>query len=48
MENRTSEEVTEVLEAVWTLQEQGTATLEKVIQNAPSQSHGRTARQAQR
>jgi DtxR family Mn-dependent transcriptional regulator len=35
MENRTSEEVTEVLEAVWTLQEQDTATLEKVIQNAP-------------
>ncbi len=35
MENRKSEEVAEVLEAVWTLQEQETATLEKVIQNAP-------------
>ncbi len=35
MENRISEEVTEVLEAVWTLQEQGPVTLEKVIQNAP-------------
>jgi DtxR family Mn-dependent transcriptional regulator len=35
MEYRTSEDVTEVLEAVWTLQEQGSATLEKVIQNAP-------------
>jgi DtxR family Mn-dependent transcriptional regulator len=35
MENRTSEEITEVLESVWTLQEQGTATLEKVIHNAP-------------
>ncbi len=35
MENRTSEEITEVLESVWTLQEQGPATLEKVIQNAP-------------
>jgi DtxR family Mn-dependent transcriptional regulator len=35
MGNRTSEEVTEVLESVWTLQEQGSATLEKVIQNAP-------------
>jgi DtxR family Mn-dependent transcriptional regulator len=35
MENRTSEEVTEVLEAVWTLEEQGPAVLEKVIQNAP-------------
>ena len=35
METRTSEEITEVLEAVWTLEEQGPATLEKVIQNAP-------------
>ena len=35
MENRTSEEVTEVLEAIWTLQEQETPTLEKVMQNAP-------------
>jgi DtxR family transcriptional regulator, Mn-dependent transcriptional regulator len=37
MENRTPEEVTEVLEAVWTLQEQGSATLDRVIQNAPVQ-----------
>ena len=29
MENRTSEEVAEVLESVWTLQEQETATLKK-------------------
>jgi DtxR family transcriptional regulator, Mn-dependent transcriptional regulator len=35
MGNRASEEITEVLEAVWTLEEQGPATLEKVIQNAP-------------
>jgi DtxR family Mn-dependent transcriptional regulator len=35
MENRTSEEVTEVLEAVWTLQEQGPAALDNVIQNTP-------------
>jgi len=35
MENRTPEEITEVLESVWTLQEQGPATIEKVIQNAP-------------
>jgi DtxR family transcriptional regulator, Mn-dependent transcriptional regulator len=35
MENRTSDEITELLEAVWTLQEQGKPTLEKVIQNAP-------------
>ena len=35
MENRTSEEITEVLESVWTLQEQEPATIEKVIQNAP-------------
>jgi len=34
MENRTPEEVTEVLEAVWTLEEQDTARLEKVIENA--------------
>jgi DtxR family transcriptional regulator, Mn-dependent transcriptional regulator len=35
MESRTSEEITEVLEAIWTLQEQQqTATLEKVSQNA--------------
>jgi DtxR family Mn-dependent transcriptional regulator len=37
MENRTSEEITEVLEAVWTLEEQEAATIEKVIQNAPVQ-----------
>ena len=35
MEEKISEEVTEVLEAVWTLQEQEEPTLEKVIQNAP-------------
>lgn len=35
MENRKSEEVTEVLEAVWTLQEQGPVTLGRVIENAP-------------
>ncbi len=34
MKDRISEEVGEVLEAVWTLQEQGTATLEKVVRNA--------------
>jgi DtxR family Mn-dependent transcriptional regulator len=34
MENKTSEEMTEVLEAVWTLQEQGSATVEQVIHNA--------------
>jgi DtxR family Mn-dependent transcriptional regulator len=34
MENRTSEEVAEVLEAVWTLQEQRTATIEEVSRNA--------------
>jgi len=34
MESRTPEEVTEVLEAVWTLEERETATLEKVIENA--------------
>jgi DtxR family Mn-dependent transcriptional regulator len=35
MEHRTAEEVTEVLEAVWTLQERGPVTLGKLIQNAP-------------
>ena len=35
MEYKTSEEITEVLEAVWTLQEQEKPTLDKVIQNAP-------------
>jgi DtxR family transcriptional regulator, Mn-dependent transcriptional regulator len=35
MENRMSEEITEVLEAVWTLQEQESATVEKVVSNAP-------------
>jgi len=34
MENKISEEITEVLEAVWTLQEQEEATIEKVIRNA--------------
>jgi DtxR family Mn-dependent transcriptional regulator len=34
MENKISEEMTEVLEAVWTLQEQGSATVEEVIRNA--------------
>jgi len=34
MENRISEEIVEVLEAVWTLQEQEEATVEKVIRNA--------------
>ena len=37
MENRASEEVTEVLESVWTLEEKEAATVEKVIQNAPVQ-----------
>jgi DtxR family Mn-dependent transcriptional regulator len=34
MDNRTSEEVAEVLEAVWTLQEQKAATLDEVRRNA--------------
>jgi DtxR family Mn-dependent transcriptional regulator len=34
MENRTSEEIAEVLETVWTLQEQESATLEKVVSSA--------------
>jgi DtxR family Mn-dependent transcriptional regulator len=34
MDNRTSEEVAEVLEAVWTLQEQKAATLDKVRRDA--------------
>jgi DtxR family Mn-dependent transcriptional regulator len=34
MEEKISEEVAEVLEAVWTLQEQGTATMEKVVRDA--------------
>jgi DtxR family transcriptional regulator, Mn-dependent transcriptional regulator len=34
MGNRMSEEITEVLEAVWTLQEQESATVEKVVSNA--------------
>jgi DtxR family transcriptional regulator, Mn-dependent transcriptional regulator len=34
MENRVTEEITEVLEAVWTLQEQNDATVEGVICNA--------------
>jgi DtxR family Mn-dependent transcriptional regulator len=34
MEDKISEEIAEVLEAVWTLQEQGESTLEKVARNA--------------
>jgi DtxR family Mn-dependent transcriptional regulator len=34
MEDRISEEIAEVLEAVWTLQEQGEATIEKVVREA--------------
>ncbi|HTY64750.1 MAG TPA: metal-dependent transcriptional regulator [Acidobacteriota bacterium] len=34
MVNRTTEEITEVLEAAWTLQEQDDATVENVIRNA--------------
>jgi DtxR family Mn-dependent transcriptional regulator len=34
MENRTSEEITEVLEAVWTLEEQQAGTVDEVIRNA--------------
>jgi DtxR family transcriptional regulator, Mn-dependent transcriptional regulator len=34
MENRISEDIVEVLEAVWTLQEQGAATVEKLINSA--------------
>jgi DtxR family transcriptional regulator, Mn-dependent transcriptional regulator len=34
METRTSEVITEVLEAIWTLEEQEPATLEKIYQNA--------------
>jgi DtxR family Mn-dependent transcriptional regulator len=34
MENKIPEEITEVLEAVWTLQEQEEATIEKVVLNA--------------
>lgn len=34
MENKISEEIAEVLEAVWTLQEQGEATIEKVVREA--------------
>jgi DtxR family Mn-dependent transcriptional regulator len=34
MENKITEEITEVLEAVWTLQEQGPVTLDKVISGA--------------
>ena len=37
MKDTTPEEITEVLEAVWTLAEQETPTLEKVIRNAPIQ-----------
>ena len=34
MENRTSEDIAEVLETVWTLQEQEPATIDKVVSNA--------------
>ena len=34
MEKKTTEEIGEVLEAVWTLEEQGSATLDKVIRSA--------------
>jgi DtxR family transcriptional regulator, Mn-dependent transcriptional regulator len=34
MENRTSEEIAEVLEAVWILEEQGAGTIDEVIRNA--------------
>jgi DtxR family Mn-dependent transcriptional regulator len=34
MEKKTTEEIAEVLEAVWTLQEQGSATLDKVADSA--------------
>jgi DtxR family transcriptional regulator, Mn-dependent transcriptional regulator len=34
MENKTSEEITEVLEAVWTLEEQEAGTVDDVIRNA--------------
>ncbi len=34
MENKISEEVAEVLETVWTLQERGIVTLDKVVNNA--------------
>jgi DtxR family Mn-dependent transcriptional regulator len=34
MENKISEEITEVLEAIWTLQERETATVEKLINSA--------------
>ena len=34
MENRLSEEITEALEAVWTLQEQENATVENVMRHA--------------
>ena len=34
MENKTTEEIGEVLEAVWTLEEQGTATVDKVAHSA--------------
>jgi len=34
MEKKTTEEIGEVLEAVWTLQEQGSATVDKVVHSA--------------
>ncbi len=40
MEDRITEEITEVLEAVWTLQEQNDATVENVIRNAKVKGAG--------
>ncbi len=40
MEDRITEEITEVLEAVWTLQEQNDATVENVIRNAKIKGAG--------
>ena len=40
MENMNSEEITEVLEVVWTLEEQGSATLEKVVTHANTKVSG--------
>lgn len=37
MEDRIPEEIAEVLEAIWTLQEQGDATIEKVVREANTQ-----------
>jgi len=40
MKDTMPEEITEVLESVWTLEEQETPTIEKVIRNAPIQVTG--------